>query len=190
MSQTASYYKIGLGEKFLRRAKIIFSLVLMVALGLTASATYAGVSSGKLYTSVIEPLKSFGKGFVASLEESNKDSRIPSRSTVEINVFNATSTSSSETTVNTNNQPAKSNIVKKNSIKPTSLPLPTATPTKSWEERVREMNAKADQEHQEALKRQEEWSRQKQPKTILGLSSKPLQPKERKMNGGRRSNKN
>lgn len=161
-TKKSSYYKVGLGDKFLFRAKIIFSVILLLALGLSSAAVYAGITSGQLYKFAVEPLNSLAKGAAKTFEETTTQYPVPTLIQVDVNISNTKSTSNVE--VNISSGPAKNNITtppKNTYVVPTYPPQPTLPPQKNFEERVREMNEKADHERQKALQAQEEWSKQK-----------------------------
>lgn len=147
----SSYYQVGLGDKFLFRAKIIFSIVLVITLGLSGSAIYAGISNGQIEKNIIKPIKSFW-------EESTKVYPTPSLTPIEnlkIKDTDSNSSSNSKSTIeintNTNNNLPQSNTSTTNRTYtiPTSTPRPTLPPQKSWEDTVREMDERAAQKRAE-----------------------------------------
>jgi len=148
--------KTALGQAFLNKASVIFLSLILLTILSTASAVYAEYKTGELTKIVLEPAKKFFSEVAKSFETTpppegltDPESIVATGSaTVEFKTNIKTNTgSNSKTTTTTITYP-----------KATSVPINT----KSYEESVAEMNAKADQKYQEALKAQEAWSKQKQ----------------------------
>lgn len=162
MTKYHSPHKIGLGQAFLNRAGLIFSLMILVVLLSGGSAVYAEYKTGQLNEKVVKPVKKFASEVIKAFEE--KD---PPKNLTNPNVLISTSSatikieSDGEVEIKTNNGTTVKSTIKKTTSSPTPTPKAVQYNTKSYEQSVKEMNEKADKAWEEALKRQSEWSAQK-----------------------------
>lgn len=153
-------YSISLGSKVLSRARKILGFLLLLVVILTIAGIHQGVVSKDFDKMLVQPFRQFA----TDLEKATEPTPPPSLSLEKINI--STSISTSSVKINTTlkqNTPNNNNTTsnRKTYAAPTFAPQPTLPPQKSFEERVREMNERADKQYQEALKVQEEWSKQK-----------------------------
>lgn len=146
-------YSVGLGTKVLSRARKILGSLFLLSVVLIIAGVHQGVVSGEFDKVFIQPFKQFA----ADLEKAS----IPVPTLAPLPVL------SPAPSLSPTNTPKNSTTIRTiyntftNPPQPIQKTYPTQPPQKSWEERVREMNEKADQEYQKALQAQEEWSKQK-----------------------------
>lgn len=69
MRQLHSYYTIGLGTKFLGRARLIFSLSVILLLISGSTTVLAGIKTGELNKAFVEPIKEFLSSFNVAEEQ-------------------------------------------------------------------------------------------------------------------------
>lgn len=166
-----SPYKISLGQAFLDRSSLIFLLFIVITFLLGGSAVYAEYKTGQLREKVVKPVQKFisevAKGF---------ESIDPPKNLTNPNVLISTSSATIKIETNVNTGSKKTNTT-------TTITYPTPTPyrynsnttTKSYEQSVAEMNAKADAAYQEALKQQAAWAEQQKAKGQLWLQTQSAQ---------------
>lgn len=147
----APYYSIGLGNKVLIRAQVIFLVILILVIGTSGSAVYAGYKSGQLKRVFVEPIRSFFSSLA------NPEASISGQPSLEYKV-NVETASPTATSLKSNPQPTQTT---KPSIQ-TNTPTYTIQNNTSYQDQIKAMNAKADQEYQDALKAQQQWAQQQQ----------------------------
>lgn len=73
MPQIHSYHTIGLGTKFLGRARIVFALLVILLFLSGGTTVWTGIKTGEFNRTFVEPAKSF----LASFEEQEEQPPLP-----------------------------------------------------------------------------------------------------------------
>lgn len=157
MSKSSSVYKTTLGDKTLNRARIIFGVFLIIVVMILGTTIFAESKTGELRKKLAEPFNNLAKAIESAINEETSSLIKNNR----VNVFTySTSNSISSTSAKTITPPKNANTVFKPVVTQTQVQTQTqvAVPTKSYEQSVVEMKAKAEAEYQAALKKQAEWS--------------------------------
>ncbi|MFH0937438.1 MAG: hypothetical protein V1808_04040 [Candidatus Daviesbacteria bacterium] len=152
MAISPSFYKIGLGNKILNRAKLIFLVTLGLAAVIFTTAIYAEAKTGDIRKALSKPWQ----GLIASLESITKSTSTPSLQDPRSTFI---STSSSEIHINTGvTATPQKTYYSKPKISPTPIKsAPTSNSSyssgKSYEEMVKEMGERAAAERA----KQDQW---------------------------------
>lgn len=155
----SSFYRIGLGHLFLKKARIIFTLIIVLFIITSTATVYAGITSGELEKQIITPFKNAIVNFNSTMNEIAKESEENNKTHTSTSTY--TSTSSATTTIEINNQtPSETNRTQYYYYK--YNPYPTETQTQSsnsdidsWWKQVQEnfnKNSAADQKAYEDAK--------------------------------------
>lgn len=159
----SSHYQIGLGAEALSRIRFIFIGLVALLLVTSGSTIYASYTSGQLRQLTIEPVKQL----ITDWETEQKRLEAEKQARKEARNFVNTYTSTSSSVINNNSKVNNSvNInmgtsqTKNNYVAPTAAPVQSGSSMKSYEERVKEMEAETAKKWAEALKKQAELSAQ------------------------------
>lgn len=161
-------YKTGLGEEMLEKSRAIFLVLTILVLITSSSAMYAGFKSGEIQKEIVDPVNQLISSVIK--EYKAKPSAPTPISTKYINTFiydnQSDTTDTTETTTYTTTTPVKqpTTTVRIKTTVTTPTPVYRQTNTKSYEERVKEMQEKADADWAAALKRQAELSAESEAK--------------------------
>lgn len=134
--KNGSFYQVGLGNKFLQRARLIFGILLLLFILLSGSTIYAGITTGEWDKLVVKPLQNFANDFASGLS-------VALELDEEVNeLFIATSSANIKVEINVDNitptvVPKKSNSVNRQYSPPVKVEVVYPSPSysgKSYEE--------------------------------------------------------
>lgn len=115
---STSRYKIGLGPKFLARARLVLGLLLSITVILTTAGIYQGIQSGEFEKVFVKPFKQFAADLQKAMEATPAPS--PLATPTATSSSNSSSTSTTKVIINQivpqapKSQPAAPNCIRKN----------------------------------------------------------------------------